>query len=223
MINLLESAFADATPLWREIRIVRESIVGGRHDDSLPDVYPAALSMGLGGDWNVERYRSIYRGLRCSRWKVVPSLFRAGSNGSAADVRARWRRTSEFVAAVRTKFPELTGDQCFAVAQYYSARDEAETLTDLIDVTWGPLVALFFATFNGVNGVNGVNGGLGGVDYIGVSEWQRLVANRRGDPGAIRVVEVSRGAAYSPAAGAVPESTRPRSVRTLSFYRIWFR
>jgi len=72
-------------------------------------------------------------------------------------------------------------------------------------------VALFFAAFNGVNG------GLGGVDYIGVSKWQRLVANRRGDPGSVRVAEVSRVAAYSPAAGAVPGSTRPRSARTLSF------
>jgi hypothetical protein len=72
IINLLESAFADSMPLWREIRLVRESIADGRHDDSLPDVYPAALSMDLGGDWNVERNRSIYRGPRCSRWKGRP-------------------------------------------------------------------------------------------------------------------------------------------------------
>lgn len=214
----VEKSFQDAEPLWRELRRVRECIVGGRHEsDPLPDVYAAALSMRMGGDWNLEKDRSIYRGQRCASWKVVPSLFRPERDGAAPDVPARWRRTIAFSAAVHSEFPTLSDDQCLAVVQHYSAKDEADTPTHLIDVTWEPLVALFFAS------LGGVQGDLGIVDHIVVPEWRRLVAAESGDPGAIRVIEVTVSQRILRQRALFLVTPDPDLYERYVPYRIWFK
>lgn len=182
--GLLE-AFRAAQPLWQPLRDIRDSIRGGRGDDEpLPDVYAAALSMRKGGDWKVEKPVSIYRGQRCSEWRVIPSLFRPARDRTVSDIGTRWAKTRAFMALLRSHLPELSEEQCLAVAQHYSADDEAGTPTQLIDVTWEPLVALFFAS------LHGVSGDLGVVDHIVVPEWRRLIATESGDPGAIRTIAV---------------------------------
>jgi hypothetical protein len=85
---------------------------------------------------------------------------------------------------VRACRPELTDEQIIAVAQHYSK--EAGTPTHLIDVTWDPLIALFFAS----DGARAADVGV--VDHIVVPEWRKLVASEAGNPGALRVIEVPR-------------------------------
>src|SRR5207302_484115 len=109
-----------------------KTVLGGRHEsDPPPDVCAAALSMRIGGDWRMSRKDSIYRGQRSAIWRVVPSLYRPPRDGSLPDIDKRWQRTSQFAASVGTLYPDLSPDQCLAVAQHYSA--EADTPTHLID------------------------------------------------------------------------------------------
>src|SRR5919106_1399066 len=89
----------------------------GRHEnESLDDVYAAALLMRLGGDWNIEPESSVYRGQRSIEWRTVPSIYRPNQDGSLADVGARRQRVDAF-ARLRACRLELTDEQIIAVAQ----------------------------------------------------------------------------------------------------------
>lgn len=141
---------------------------GLRADDPLEDAYAAALAMRTYGDWDAGREDSLYRGQRNHVWPVVPSIHRKEPDGRPADVPGRRRWVESFAARLRERRPGLSWEQAVAVAQHYSKA--AKTPTWLVDVTWDPLVALFFATDGGKRCHKGV------VDHIVIPDWRRLVA-----------------------------------------------
>jgi hypothetical protein len=153
--------------------------------EPLPNVYAAALAMRRDGEfWKADPNKCLYRGQRNHTWDVVPSIFRSQHEPSL--VEQRWKRLLDWSVAVKREYetPEhpLTNEQCLAAAQHFSG--EAQTPTTLIDVTFEPMVALFFASLNGKPGEIGV------VDRISVGEWEYKVASAPGDPGFIRVIAV---------------------------------
>ncbi len=149
----------------------------GRHRETpFEDVYAAALSMLPYGFWveSPDR-RQLYRGQRNASWLTLPSLFRdnpASKLNSLADA----------VARIRAALPTLDDDQVIAVAQHYSK--ELRVATWLLDVTFDPRVALFFASDGGAAGDVGV------VNCIMHREWSDLSAGGTNRLGRLRVIDV---------------------------------
>ena len=147
---------------------------GRRPEDPLPDVYAAALRL-RDMTWKPSpEHLQLFRGQRNHLWQTVPSYYRS-------DDPDRGKRLRRLVQLLGDKHAGLTDQQLFAIAQHVSS--EARTPTWFIDVTWDPLIGLFFASDGGVAGEFGV------VDRIDVKEWERQVA-REGMPGAIETIEV---------------------------------
>jgi hypothetical protein len=206
----------NALQAYRQKEYEREERPSGRfEDDPVDDVYAAALSMRFGGDWNIEPERSLYRGQRSLKWRTIPSIYRPNEDGSAADINARWQRVEAFAAQLRAYRPELTDEQLIAVAQHYSK--EAKTPTHLVDVTWDPLVALFFASDGAKAGDVGV------VDHIVVPEWRKLVASETHDPGAIRMIEVPRVKRIERQRALFLMTASPDLFERYVPHRLWFR
>lgn len=151
---------------------------GGRHrDDPLESVYAAALSMTGSGLWRISPERDqLYRGQRDATWETVPSFFRSAEQSSMLS------KLGTAVARIRTAKPELSEEQALAIAQHYSK--ELKVATWLLDVTYDPSVALFFASYGGVTGDLGV------VNCIMRNEWQRLSAGGKNRLGRLRVIDV---------------------------------
>ena len=124
----------------------------GRHyDDPCEDVYQAALTMMPFGEWTESpELEKFYRGQRDARWRVVPSFFRESREKQEATV-SRVNTIAKEVAASR---PDLQPEQTLALIQHYSKELAAPTW--LIDLTWDPKVALFFASDGGRTGEVGV-------------------------------------------------------------------
>jgi len=81
----------------------------------------------------------VYRGHPDSNYKLLPSVFREASYRKAEDAMLR-----ELVATHPAEFAsDLTTLEQMARAQHYSLP------TRLLDVTWNPLVALYFASNDG--------------------------------------------------------------------------
>jgi hypothetical protein len=77
----IKQAFGDveneinALQTYRQKEHGRRERPSGRHENEpLDDVY--AESMRIGGDWNIEPERSVYRGQRSIEWRTVPSIYR---------------------------------------------------------------------------------------------------------------------------------------------------
>lgn len=151
---------------------------GGRHrDDPLESVYAAALSMAASGFWRISPERDqLYRGQRNASWETVPSLFRSAEQSSILS------KLGTAVARIRAAKPEFSEEQALAVAQHYS--EELKVATWLLDVTYDPNVALFFASHGGIAGDLGV------VNCIMSNEWQRLSAGGKNRLGRLRVIDV---------------------------------
>ncbi|WP_374690657.1 FRG domain-containing protein [Accumulibacter sp.] len=151
---------------------------GGRHpDDPLEDVYAAALSMLPHGFWVESPERDhLYRGQRDARWPTVPALFRRD------DVDAALGQLAQAVTRVRECLPAVSDAQALAVAQHYSR--ELGVATWLLDMTYDPRVALFFASDGGVGGEVGV------VSCLVRKTWDRLSAAGSNRLGRLRVIDV---------------------------------
>jgi hypothetical protein len=150
----------------------------GRHpDDPLDDVYAAALSMLPHGFWvESPNHDQVYRGQRNATWSAIPSLFRGGDTPDALV------KLAAAAARIRASGLSLNDEQVIAVAQHYSK--ELGVATWLIDVTYDPRVALFFASDGGREGDIGV------VNCIVRHEWERLSANGTNRLGRLRVIDV---------------------------------
>jgi FRG domain len=120
----------------------RERPDGRSPDNPLEDVYAAALSMLPYGFW-VERpdRDQVYRGQRNARWRTIPSLFRGEDMTGALD------QLAIAAARIRATGLALDNEQVIAVAQHYSKK--LNVATWLLDVTYDPRVALFFASDGG--------------------------------------------------------------------------
>jgi hypothetical protein len=118
---------------------------GGRHpDDPMEDVYAAALSMLPHGFWVESPTRDqLYRGQRHARWPTIPSLFRR------KDVEGALDHLGKAIPRIQACVPATSEEQAVAIAQHYSK--ELGVATWLLDMTYDPRVALFFASDGGVS------------------------------------------------------------------------
>jgi hypothetical protein len=204
--------------VWDSVEAIRSvtlELSGGRsNDDPLPDVYAAALSMRMGGDWQCDRERSLYRGQRNSTWSVIPTLYRPSAEEAIPDIKARLKRVSIFWQILKSTYDSFSDDQCMAIAQHFGK--EAKTQTPLIDVTWDPLIALFFAS-------DGAQAGdLGVVDHLVVPEWQKLVAAAPHEPGYIKLIEVREIQRIVRQRALFLSTPDPEAYARYVPYRIWF-
>jgi hypothetical protein len=136
--------------LWADIDDVVESVL---------------MPTGWGESRQARRERgTIWRGHSNAQWDLIPTLYRPP--GSDGDIARRRAYTASFIDALqqhgqRLGFVQATAEQYFAVAQHYGF------FTSLLDFSWNPEVAAYFATRDAVDGV--------GVIYsIYVEEYQKL-------------------------------------------------
>jgi hypothetical protein len=151
---------------------------GGRHpDDPMEDVYAAALSMLPHGFWVESPERDqLYRGQRDARWPTIPALFRK------KDVEGALDQLAQAIPRIQACVAAISEEQAVAVAQHYSG--ELGVATWLLDMTYDPRVALFFASDGGVTGDVGV------VSCLVQKEWNKLSASGTNRLGRLRVIDV---------------------------------
>jgi FRG domain len=158
------------------------------------DVYHAAFAMvrldPLFGPNEViqqlDQITRLYRGQRRDCWQVIPSLFRP-ERGKASpcteEIISRIRRAHGFATLLKERYqeryPSLSYSDAMAIAQHYS--QEARLGTWLIDGTFDPWIALFFASWGGQEDDTGL------VEWIYVSEWGDLSAGGKNPLGAVHL------------------------------------
>jgi FRG domain len=158
---------------------------GWSEDDPLEDVYQAALRMEISQVWlgNIGM-RKIFRGQRRHVWKVIPRLFRIepdSLDNSDSLIMSRIKKINRIVRQIQASYQGISDEQGVAIVQHYS--EELGTGTWLIDFTWDPFVALFFASDGGQEGDLGI------ISYIGLGEFNRFSAGGTNRIGKIRVIE----------------------------------
>lgn len=175
---------------WEEALELREVILslpeGWFVDTPLEDVYQAALRIESYVNWKDEQGHKLFRGQRKHDWETIPLIFRsmrsfAGEEERANYIRAEVKRVRGLVRQLQANGHDVTDEEGVAIVQHYSL--EANTATWLIDFTWDPFVALFFASDGGEDEDIGV------ISYLGVGEWDRFSAGGKNRIGAIRVIE----------------------------------
>ena len=152
------------------------------------DVYHAAMYLAYSRQRRLNFSRSndpgnqrFFRG-QTQAWRVVPSLYR--NNGRPSEAEAKLRRLGFVVHYLRNQLPgrQLTEKQAVAIAQHYAK--EARVNTWLIDVSWDPFIALFFASDNGKDGE------VGQVWRMREKDWSELAVNGFGDMGKLDPIQV---------------------------------
>ena len=187
---------------------------GGSREE-LPDVYAAALRICGYWEGSAVEYSVVFRGQRKMEWPVVPSFFRPNLDGSRPDLAAREERLTSFVHLMRTAYPQLDERQCIAAAQHVSA--EAVTPTWLVDVSWDPLIALYFASSGSRSGDIGV------VDQIVMSEWEKYIASDPDYSGGVVLSEVPNIERIRRQRGLFLNAPRADLYERYVPYRMWFR
>ena len=168
-------------PGWEDARRLRAELAAVGDGPIWEDVYQAALVMLRvgGGEWAPnEDLRLVFRGQRNADWHVTPSLYRA----ERARLEDQLQALEHAVRFLQARLGGLTDLEGVALAQHYSL--EAGVTTWLLDVTWDPLVALFFASDGGVDGDVGI------VQKLARAEWDDLSAGGTNRLGALQVVTV---------------------------------
>ena len=185
----------------------------GRHfDDPCNDVYQAALTMMPFGEWTASpSLEQFYRGQRDARWRVVPSFFRESPEKQTAGV-VRVNALAKEIAACR---PDLQPEQTLALIQHYSKELAAPTW--LIDLTWDPRVALFFASDGGRTGDVGL------VTMLVRREWEDLAANGKNRLGSIRVIDVSAVLRIERQRALFLDTSHPDLLDQYVAHSVWFR
>jgi hypothetical protein len=185
---------------------------GRRPDDPCEDVYQAALTMMPVGEWTASpSLEKFYRGQRDARWRVVPSFFRESLEKQTAGV-VRVNALAKKIAARR---PDLQPEQTLALIQHYSRELAAPTW--LIDLTWDPRVALFFASDGGRAGDVGV------VTMLARREWENLAAGGRNRLGSIRVIDVPNVLRIERQRALFLDTSHPDLLDQYVAHSVWFR
>jgi hypothetical protein len=173
------------------LRRIASEISPGPFDD----VYQAALAFV--GDWGwwsrpdeedpqLEQITHLYRGQRRDDWQVIPKLLRVEPSQPSftrEEIRHRIRRAHGFSMLLKERDSSLSDGEAMAIAQHYS--EEACLGTWLIDVTFDPWTALFFASLGGQANDTGK------VEWILVKEWGELSAGGKNPLGALRLYKPS--------------------------------
>ena len=170
--------------------LTSEDVKYSIHFASAPceDVYHAAMYLAYSRQKMSAFWRSdspgnqpFFRG-QTQAWRVVPSLYR--NPGTPCETGAKLRRLGFVVQYLRNEFGDrqLTEKQAVAIAQHYAK--EARVSTWLIDVSWDPFVALFFASDNGKDGE------VGQVWRMREEDWRDLAVSGFGDMGKLDPIEV---------------------------------
>lgn len=185
----------------------------GRHpDDPCEDVYQAALTMMPFGEWTASpSLEKFYRGQRDARWRVVPSFFRESRDKQAATI-SRVNAIAKEIAASR---PDLRLEQTLALIQHYSKELAAPTW--LIDLTWDPKVALFFASDGGRTGDVGM------VTMLVRREWEGFAAGGRNRLGSIRVIDVPGILRIERQRALFLDTSHPDLLDQYVAHSVWFR
>jgi hypothetical protein len=183
---------------------------GRRPENPLEDVFAAALSMLPHGFWVESPDREqLYRGQRNATWPTLPSLFRAKDSSCELD------KLAEAVARIRAALPTLDHDQVIAVAQHYSK--ELDVATWLLDVTFDPRVALFFASDRGAAGDVGV------VNCIVQREWTDLSADGTNRLGRLRVIDVPNVLRIERQRASFLDTSHPGLFEQYVPHSVWFK
>ena len=183
----------------------------GRHpDDPMEDVYAAALSMLPHGFWVESPARDqLYRGQRNARWPTIPKLFRS------EDVRGELGKLSEAMPRIHACLPALSDEQAVATAQHYAK--ELGVSTWMLDMTYDPRVALFFASDGAVAG------DIGAVSCVVQKEWQKLSANGRNRLGQLRVIDVPGVLRIENQRASFLDTSHPELFDQYVAHTVWFR
>jgi FRG domain len=184
---------------------------GGRHsDDPMENVYSAALSMLPHGFWTVSpECAQLYRGQRNATWPTIPSLFRT------KDVNGTLKQLGHAVRRIQVCLPSASEEQALAVAQHYAK--ELEVKTWLLDVTYDPRVALFFASDGGIDGEIGI------VVCLVASEWNRLSADGTNRLGRLRVIDVPGVPRIANQRASFLDTSHPQLFDQYVANAVWFR
>jgi hypothetical protein len=184
---------------------------GGRHpDDPFENVYAAALSMLPHGFWEESpELTQLYRGQRDVSWPTTPKLFRN------EDVEGALKQLALTVPRVQACMPSLSVEQAVAVAQHYS--EELGVATWLLDLTYDPRVALFFASDDGVKGKVGV------VVCLVRKEWNELSAGGTNRLGAFRVIDVPGVLRIEHQRASFLDTSHPELFDQYVAHSVWFR
>ena len=185
----------------------------GRHpDDPCEDVYHAALTMMPFGEWTASpSLEKFYRGQRDARWRVVPSFFRESHEKQAATI----SRVNTIAKKIAARHPELQPEQTLALIQHYSK--ELAATTWLIDLTWDPRVALFFASDGARTGDIGV------ITMLVRREWEGFAAGGRNRLGSIRVIDVPGVIRIERQRALFLDTSHPDLLDQYVAHSVWFR
>ncbi len=213
------ASFGVANPdraLWNEARELRELLEfpqrGRFPDEPCEDVYQAALTMMPHGEWTAsDAHEKLYRGQRDARWPGVPSFFRK----PGADRAKGLAQVNGLAKAIAARRPKLQAEQALAMIQHYSKELAAQTW--LIDVTWDPAVALFFASDGGRAGDIGV------VTMLVRAEWEKLAAGGRNRLGQIRLIEVPDVLRIERQRALFLDTSHPDLLEQYVAHSVWFR
>lgn len=184
---------------------------GGRHpDDPMEDVYAAALSMLPHGFWVVSPERAqLYRGQRDAKWPTIPALFRR------KDIKITLDQLAQAIPRIQACVSTTSEEQAVAVAQHYSK--ELGVATWLLDMTYDPGVALFFASDGGTTGDVGV------VTCIVQKEWNELSANGTNRLGRLQVIDVPGVLRIEQQRASFLDTSHPDLFDQYVAHTVWFR
>ncbi|MBD3361775.1 FRG domain-containing protein [Candidatus Woesearchaeota archaeon] len=147
---------------------IKSNITNAIEHKPVEDVYQAALHMIGTSYWEIDTIPPklhVYRGQRKDTWPITPTLLR--NNPPQTEIKKDLDRLACFCGVLKShKCYAL--NQYPAIAQHYSS--EAKVKTWLVDFTYNPWVALFFAS------LNGQNNDLGKITCVSLGEWGNLSA-----------------------------------------------
>jgi FRG domain len=189
-----------------------------KRSEPFDDVYHAALCMVFSAYNGAPRWKPhpdcqrVFRGQR-HEWPVIPKLYRNSETNE--NVSAEVLRITTLVRYLQSLHTDLTDEQGVAIAQHYS--DEAQVKTWLIDVTWHPFVALFFAS------LGGQADDLGVVWSLERDDWEQFSAGGTNRLGAIRIVTVPGVPRMNAQRAAFIDTSHPDLFEQFIPYTIWFK
>lgn len=179
------------------------------------NVYEAALAFKIAWGDSEDYY---YRGQRKAEWDITPSLLR---NPSDIDTSFEIRRLSSAVNFVQSEL-QIPENIARAIVQHYSDvpdfGDEDEKLrTWLIDITYSPEVAFFFASLGGETGDEGC------VYCFNSQEMEELGSSTPKQLGEVEIISADQVPRIKKQRAAFIDHSHPRFLQGYSPYEWRFK